>query len=313
MSRGRSSYVFLGFAAMATMACPLAAGCMVGENDEMVSSDGMDVPLAALTGTSDPDDPPVGHNPMFPVCFWNHGTQQTYRDLANGALANLQGELPNMPYLGQGLHFTIKSTCREQSLRYLVKCALSEGTTLTDPYNGATYQGHHGIATEWRSGPLKLANKEWITSCLLQHLNGYYTTTALLLEGNRSGFTINTVPSGYPEFDSIMWGDLFSSTTVLNPTGWNPATSTPAFRASGCYFQDLVADCYSAPEALETKTCSGISCVNVIGQCETECEWNTSNGAYSPTAYWTCGGKTKSFRERLPSLDMYGTDCEIVY
>src|SRR5690242_4026106 len=97
MSRNRSSFVFLGFAAMATVACPLASGCFVAESDDMASEDSLDVPLTAMSGESDPDPPPVGHNPLFPVCFWNHGTQQTYRDLANAALANTAGQMPSMP------------------------------------------------------------------------------------------------------------------------------------------------------------------------------------------------------------------------
>jgi hypothetical protein len=311
MSRNRSSVVFLGFAAIATVACPLAAGCMGAESDELGAQGSFDVPLTAMTGGGDPDDPPVSHNPLYPICFWNHGTQQTYRDLAQGALANAQGQLPSMPYLAQGLSLFNQITCKEQSLRYLILCALPQGTSVTNPVNNATFHGHFGIAPEWRTGPLSATNKEWITSCLLQHLNGYNTSTALLLEANRSGFLIGTVPLGYSWFDSITWGNLFISTTPLDPAGWT-WNSAPAFRPQVCYFGDLQQECNSAEEAIETKLCSADynSCgVDIVGRCETECSWNTPNRVYSPTAYWTCGGKTTSFRERLPSPDMYGLDC----
>lgn len=311
MNRGRSSVMFVGFAAMATVACPLAAGCMADESDGMVSDDGSDVEVAALALTGDPEDPPTGHNPFYPMCFWNHGTQQTYRDLAGSALANAQGQLPNMPYMGMGLNFLNQITCREQSLRYLIQCALPQGTSVTDPANNVTYDGHYGIAPEWRTGALSSANKEWMTSCLTQHLNGYATSTALLLEGNRTGFTINTVPTGYPYYDSITWGNLFTSTTPLDPAGWN-THSRAAFTINVCNFDDLDINCTSAVDALDVKVCSSFdeTCgMTYRGNCETACTWKNAFGFPSP--YWKCDGKSTSFRERLPTLDMYGSTCDL--
>jgi hypothetical protein len=315
MSRNQSSVVFLGFAAMAAVACPLAAGCMAAENDGSVSN-AFDVPLTAMTGSGDPEDPPESHNPMYPICFWNHGTQQTYRDLAGGALANAQGQLPNMPHMAlTSLHPLLRTICRTQSLDYLIRCALPQNTTVTDPASGATYEGHFGIAPEWATGALSSANEEWITSCLVQHLNGYYSTTPLVLEGNRPGFYIGTVASGYPYFDSIAWGNLFdpSQNSTLDPAGWN-TQSRPAFIANVCYFNSLDLNCTSAPAAVEERVCdsTGDSCGLVDrGRCETTCTWNTRNGAYSPTATWSCDGKTSNFRERLPTLDMYGFACDL--
>ncbi|MRG95749.1 hypothetical protein [Polyangium spumosum] len=286
-------------------ACMLATGCGDIGAGGTVGVDAFDVPLEPMTGGDpDPDPPPTGQNPFFPNCFWHHGVQQTYRDLADGPLVNAQGQLPSMPHLPQ----LGSDSCREHALKFLIKCALPQNVTVTDPATNLTYSGWYGVASQWQTQALGSDNRYWMTSCLVQHLNGYKTTTNLLLEGYRPGFYINTVPSGYPKYDSIVWGNLFDSIAPLEPEDYTPRFSRPAFTASACYFDDLMYDCNDAEAVLDDKLCgtAGTSCgVHVVGPCETACTWwNGGN-------YWSCGGTYLNFRERLPNLDMYGLDCDL--
>jgi hypothetical protein len=292
MSRGRTSVVFLGFAAIATVACPLAAGCMVEEG--MVTEDESEVGVSALALTGDPEDPPQSSNPFRPACFWNAGVQQTYRELATGPLVvNTLGHLPNMPNMpAQPAGWAGVGSCRPPALKYLIRCALPQNTSVTDPTTGFVYHGHLGIAPGWRTGALSNAAKPWITSCLLQHLNGYGTSVPLLLEGYLSGFYMNpTLQSQYPKRDSIAWGNLF--TTV----------SGPPFVAHVCYFNETYYSCNDVVDATTQRICDEEPGCNleIEGNCTQECTWDASG-------YWSCDG-VNSFRSRLKDLDMYGLDC----
>ena len=301
MNRGRSSFVFLSFAAIATVACPLAAGCMAEESDGMVSTDESSVGVAALALTVDPDDPPFSHNPFPPTCFWDGGVQQTYRQLATGPLVNFNSVLPAMPVLpAQPAAGDPTEACRYKALKYLAQCALPQGAYAIDPVTGKAHEGHFGLAPLWRTQPLDVVSAEWMTSCLAAHLNNKNVTVSLLFEANRSGYYVDAdLESTHPDRDTIAWGNIF----FLN-AGARPQVHV-------CYFDEFDAAC-TAPmsSVINNRMCDQAPGCGVVlrGNCNTACTWGS-------TGYWGCnlGGstpnKSTNFRIRLEDFSMYMPYC----
>jgi hypothetical protein len=70
-------------------------------------------------------------------------------------------------------------------LRYLVRCALPEGTELTGSTGQASYTFHGlvGLAPAWLDQPLKTSEQRWVSGCLLAHVNGYGVEVPISLRG----------------------------------------------------------------------------------------------------------------------------------
>lgn len=301
MSRSRFSSVFVGFTTLAAVACPLAVGCMAADENEFVAEESFDVPMTAMTGGGDPDDPPFGHNPFPPTCFWDNGVQSTYRQLALGPLINSTGMFPTMPSLpAQPANVDPTTTCRYKALKYLVQCAMPQGTTVTDPATGRIFEGHFGLAPNWHNQALDMISAEWMTSCLAAHLNNKNVTVSLLFEANRPGYYVDAdLESTHPERDTITWGNIF----FLN-AGTRPQVHV-------CYFDELDSAC-TAPMSsiINNRMCDQAPGCGVVlrGNCNTACAW-------SSTGYWGCnmGGstpnKSTNFRIRLEDFSMYTPYC----
>lgn len=298
MSRNRSSFVFLGFAAMATVACPLAAGCMAEESGGMVADDGSKVEIAALALTGDPDDPPTGHNPFPPSCFWDSGVQQTYVQLATGPLTNALGVLPPMPSLpALPAAGDLTKACRNKALKYLIECALPQGAFAIDPVTGKAHEGRFGLAPSWQTQPLDSTTEEWMTSCLAAHLNNKDVSVTLLLEANHSGFYFDSnLKANFPQRDSISWGNIFAP----DPSG------SPQIHV--CYFNELEKECSILPEeAINNRMCDQVPGCGVVlrGNCDAACTWDDYG-------YWACDNVAQhstNFRVRLADFSMYGPSC----
>lgn len=244
-----------------------------GDEDSAVRDDqGTDVGLTPTSFES--------HNGMLPSCFWSVGSQKTLRMLGNGPIANAGGTMPNMPDISALCYDTIK---------YAVQCALESTQSVTNPHNGATYQGLVGLAPNWRTQALDTDGRRWVTACMVQRLNALGLPVPILLEGDHAPLYESTSLDGqYPFEESTAFGDLFSSTAPL--TGL-----TPAFTAYVCSEEDLAGQCLlSASNLLNLRLCDnvGLLCgVKHIGTCRSKC---TANGPY-----WTCpndGGYSQTIR-----------------
>lgn len=296
MSRSRFSGLFVGFTTIAAVACPLAVGCMAADENDFVQEESFDVPMTAMTGGGDPDDPPFGHNPFPPTCFWDNGVQSTYRQLATGPLTNASGVLPAMPVLPpQPAVGDPTAACRYKALKYLVQCALPQGAIATDPVTGKNHEGRFGLAPLWRTQALDMTSAEWVTSCIAEHLNNQNVSVSLLFEANRPGYYMDPdFQSTYSQRDSIVWGNIFYI-----------GTGRPQVHV--CYFDDLDNACTAPMSAvINNRMCDQAPGCGVVlrGNCNTACSWYTNN-------YWGCNTglntplKSTNFRVRLTDFSMY--------
>jgi hypothetical protein len=215
-------------------------------------------------------------NGLLPTCFWSHGTQKTLRNLANAPLANAAGTMPAMP--------DVLPLCYD-AIQYTVQCALEAGNTVTNPGNGAVYEGAAGLAPKWRTQPLDADGKRWVTACLVQRLNTLGLKVPILLEGNHSSLYENPKQDAkYPFQESSAFGDLFSSTAPLNGLA-------PAFTAYVCGEQNFTDVCLNPSGPLNLRLCDnvGLLCgVQYIGKCGSECVadgpyWNCPDYGFSQT------------------------------
>lgn len=214
MNRGRSSLVFVGFAAMAAVACPLAAGCMAADGEDITSQDSFDVPMTALTGGGDPDDPPTGPNGDDPEGVNEQETQNALYEMSKFALISSVGP-NNEPYMRNHPEVSVAG---RKFLKSAVRCALTSQYNVTDPVTNELYEGWWGLAPDWRTRPLTETETRWVSACMIQKLNAYGAPVKILLQGNHPAIEHNaTLASTYPYIEATAFGNLFlgSGNTVM--------------------------------------------------------------------------------------------------
>ena len=99
------------------------------------------------------------------------------------------------------------------TMSYLVRCALPAGhsITMTDqtgmPY---TFAGEIGIAPQWENGACDTACQEYVTACLLAHVNTTGQHIALWLVSTSPAVGWGQDPS-YPYQEGTFFGNIFES------------------------------------------------------------------------------------------------------
>ena len=121
------------------------------------------------------------------------------------ALTSAQGVASNV-----GL---MTSDAGRKTLAYIVRCALPAGRTLAKKdQTGKTHYfgGQLGMAPEWEYGSCGNACQEYVTSCLMAHLNTSGTNVPLwLVSDNRAiGWGRS---STYPNMEGSFFGNIFVS------------------------------------------------------------------------------------------------------
>ena len=215
--------------------------------------------------------PPNGSNGTHPSCFWAHGTQQALRALGGGALDQGGGLLPSIP-LAQ-----VSQDCREV-LRSAVECALTQQQSVSDPVTGELYTGWWGLAPSWLGGALDVDGRRYVTGCMVQRLNASGTHVPILLEGSHPAIARSaSFAPRYPLEESTVFGDLFSSTTVLDGL-------LPAFQVFVCWESLLPQSCgvLGLPLLFEKRVCDDTPLCGLmpVGPCALSC---AQNGPY-----WQC-------------------------
>ncbi|AUX39339.1 uncharacterized protein SOCE26_007280 [Sorangium cellulosum] len=149
----------------------------------------------------------VTTNGDSPTFFWKPSTQQALRRLALFPLVS-NGKLAPTPLLdtaeGRGL------------LHYVVGCALPSGTTVSTLMPGVTFQGSVGLAPAWKTMSLApTSSQRWVTSCLLQTLNGLDAHVPIRMLGSHVGLKDASPADAltYTIPDATMFGNIF------NPAG----------------------------------------------------------------------------------------------
>ena len=90
-----------------------------------------------------------------------------------------------------------------KTIEYLVRCALPAGHKITKTYSGVTYTfaGGIGLAPEWETGACGTACQEWVSACMMAHVNTTGQHIGLWMVGNSPalgwGYTSGlSVPGG---------------------------------------------------------------------------------------------------------------------
>lgn len=270
-------------------------GCAVEATDEQLNDEALLVPLDPMGGPSDPQDPPPGSGNGFePACETRLDVLSAYRKYAvqrlwNPTMGANYGTLPANTTMD-----AVPVTCREEALKYLIRCALPRDTFAIDPNTGARYWGWLNMAPNWRTGPLVSDEQWWVTACVFQHVNGLGLPVPILLDGARAG--LYPPAQNHPTFqkrDSRIWGNMFVGTGEFVP--------------NVCYENDLLNSCAELT-VVDSRLCDtdpDLNCnLNIVGPCSTACFYSISAGGFS------CGsGGLKNIGSRLKDFSMYATMC----
>src|SRR6185503_10953656 len=104
-----------------------------------------------------------------------------------------------------------------KTVEYLVRCALPSTRKITKAYAGVTYTfaGGIGVAPEWETGSCGTACQEWISACMLAHVNTKGQHIGLWMVGSNPalgwGYT-----SDYPFQEGSFFGNIFVDPPVAN-------------------------------------------------------------------------------------------------
>lgn len=290
--------VFSSLVVLVALASP---GCALETPDEEFLGDEIEMSLDPMGGPSDPQDlPPGSGNGFGPACMKSalkaiqkYGSYRLWNNPGVDADGYAYGTLPPNPYMA-----ALSQTCRDQVLKYAMRCALPKDTYAIYPGDGSKHWGWLNITTQWRSLPLTGAGAPnpddpwWFTACMYQHLNGFGVEVRILLDGAKTGlFPTNASHSVFTKRDSRIWGNLF--------------TATGDFVPNVCYETDLLTSCEEFA-VVDTRLCDSdptLNCnVNIVGPCSTVCTYS-SQGAYCGT------GGFKNIGSRLKDFTSYGTMC----
>lgn len=258
--------------------CAVFTGCGTSEDE---FEQGLQ-PTTVNQAIEDERPPPNGANGTRPSCFWAAGSQQALRTLGGAALNQGGGSITSIP-LSQ-----ISEDCREV-LRSAVECALTPDQSVSDPVTGETYTGWWGLAPSWLGSVLNTDGRRYVTACMVQRLNFSGTEVPILLEGPHSAIAQNaTYAPQYPIAESTVFGDLFSSTTLLDGL-------LPAFNVYVCWESLLPQACggiLNLPLLFAERICDDLPLCGVmtLGPCSLSCVqngpyWQCKPGLFSP--WWT--------------------------
>jgi len=104
-------------------------------------------------------------------------------------------------------------------VRYLVQCALPEGSSLTlsDGTNNYTFDGAVGLAPNWATTAPTPSEKRWVSACLLARTNAYGVSVAVSMRGAHPVLAVDA--SEAAEFglrEGAFWGDVFGDSLDAN-------------------------------------------------------------------------------------------------
>ncbi len=134
-------------------------------------------------------------------------------------------------------------------MSYIVGCAMPTGQSLTlqDP-NGVTYTypGWIGLAPAWATRAPTVAERRWVTACLLArtNVNGVPVNISMRSDANPILVTSATERATYTQVEGAFFGDLFAANPVTyacSNRGWAPIAGT--FRACALSSNGSSTDC----------------------------------------------------------------------
>jgi hypothetical protein len=100
---------------------------------------------------------------------------------------------------------------RQDTVRYLVECALPQGHGITKLVDGQelTFDGLVGVAPEWEDGECDEDCQEWVTACLLARTNVSGQTVSIWMRADHPAIGEGTSLL-YPALEASFFGNLFA-------------------------------------------------------------------------------------------------------
>jgi len=131
--------------------------------------------------------------------------------------------------------FLMNSAAGRSTLSYLVRCALPAGRTITKTDStGASYSfaGGIGLTPQWETGVCDYTCQQWISACMLAHVNtaGIHVPIWLVGQNSYLGWGQST---DYPNQEGTFFGNIFQV---------NTAGHTDAYYCEGPGFNKTVVD-----------------------------------------------------------------------
>ncbi|WP_089423450.1 hypothetical protein [Sulfitobacter sp. DFL-23] len=129
-----------------------------------------------------------------------------------------EADSPAHPIDLTGSALLVSNTSRKL-LDYIVQCALPEGTMAVAHHDGQTYRfrGTVGIAPEWRSGALSVADQAAVTACLLARTNAFGVPVLISMRGvggDLAGLqTLRATKAeqqAFPLWEGAFFGNIFA-------------------------------------------------------------------------------------------------------
>lgn len=102
---------------------------------------------------------------------------------------------------------------RRQMFGFFVACALPEDAVLVGTvgdFGDIEFFGGHGLAPQWRTGPLNLDGQRWVSACLFAKLNEEQLHIGLSLRGPHLGLALLDGESeAFPLEEAAFYGNMF--------------------------------------------------------------------------------------------------------
>jgi len=112
--------------------------------------------------------------------------------------------------------YLMNSDAGRSTLSYLVRCALPAGHTITKKDStGASYSfaGGIGLTPQWETGSCNNDCQEWISACMLAHVNTAGAHIPIWIVGQDSYLGWGQ-SSSYPNQEGTFFGNIFRTNTA---------------------------------------------------------------------------------------------------
>jgi hypothetical protein len=107
-------------------------------------------------------------------------------------------------------------------LKYLVSCALGANThaQLKLPGETLTFAGNLGLAVDWATRPMTLAEQRWVSACMFALTNKLGANVRVSIRGNHPQVSEDTITDDERRTYSLHEGGFFGNLFVPNPIGY---------------------------------------------------------------------------------------------
>lgn len=134
--------------------------------------------------------------------------------LTNPVLTGLD---PTAALDGAGLAMdasTVASEVEMDTIRYAVECALDSNESVTKVVDGVshTFEGHVGLAPEWKDDACDDDCQQWVSACLLARVNASGEEVTLWMQGDHPALGTDGHPD-FPVYEGSFFGNLFTNDT----------------------------------------------------------------------------------------------------